>query len=177
MHCPDCGQKQVSEETRFCSRCGLPLQLISEVVAHRGTLPQLAELQKKKKKPILTRTAGIFIGISWILFFVLVATVFLDAMRAPGEIVSITAVFGIFTGVMMIVGSAMFLESGSDNSERKDDLQERRFREPANQSALPPQSFNPVQNYSQPVKGRWETNDLVQPSVTEGTTKLLRDDE
>ena len=47
MHCPSCGQQQVSLETKFCSRCGFPLGVVSEVLAHGGFLPQLAELYKK----------------------------------------------------------------------------------------------------------------------------------
>ena len=48
MYCPRCGQEQVSSELRFCSRCGLPLNLVTEVVLNGGTLPQLAELYKPK---------------------------------------------------------------------------------------------------------------------------------
>ena len=33
MYCPRCSQQQVSEETKFCSRCGLPLGLVSELLA------------------------------------------------------------------------------------------------------------------------------------------------
>src|SRR5215204_3732334 len=36
MHCPKCGQQQISEETRFCSRCGLLLTGIAEVIARNG---------------------------------------------------------------------------------------------------------------------------------------------
>src|SRR5689334_21642871 len=43
MHCPSCGQKQVSNETKFCSRCGMPLGIVSDVLAHGFFLPQLAE--------------------------------------------------------------------------------------------------------------------------------------
>ena len=39
MHCPKCGQQQVSEETRFCSRCGFLLTGIAEVVANSGVVP------------------------------------------------------------------------------------------------------------------------------------------
>ncbi len=40
MFCPRCGQEQISEETRFCSRCGFMLTIVSEVVANGGVLPQ-----------------------------------------------------------------------------------------------------------------------------------------
>ncbi|MEJ7699628.1 MAG: hypothetical protein WKF71_08300 [Pyrinomonadaceae bacterium] len=57
MFCPRCSQEQVSSETKFCSRCGFPLGLVSEILAHGGFLPQLAELYQDKK--ILTRKNGL----------------------------------------------------------------------------------------------------------------------
>jgi hypothetical protein len=181
MHCPDCGQQQVNEEIRFCSRCGLPLSLISQVVANRGSLPQLAELNRKKT--FLSKKTGIFIGITWMLFFIFIVTTFLEIMRAPGELSSMVAVFGIFSGVMMIVGSAFFLP-GSAGDGRKDEYADPPLRDlphrdlnASPQGALPPPRSVPVQNYAPPdQKNRWETNDLAQPSVTEGTTKLLDND-
>jgi hypothetical protein len=31
MHCPRCGQQQISDQTKFCSRCGFQLGLVSEL--------------------------------------------------------------------------------------------------------------------------------------------------
>src|SRR5258706_15612452 len=39
MHCPQCGQQQVSEVTRFCSRCGFPMEGVAQVLASGGMLP------------------------------------------------------------------------------------------------------------------------------------------
>jgi hypothetical protein len=36
MYCPKCSQPQVSEEVQFCSRCGLPLLNLKELVAPQG---------------------------------------------------------------------------------------------------------------------------------------------
>src|SRR5215207_1065539 len=38
MYCPNCGQQQVSDEMRFCSRCGLALTGLAEWLAG-GSLP------------------------------------------------------------------------------------------------------------------------------------------
>lgn len=32
MFCPQCGHRQVSDETRFCPRCGLSLGLVTELL-------------------------------------------------------------------------------------------------------------------------------------------------
>jgi uncharacterized membrane protein YvbJ len=40
MYCPKCSQQQISDEMRFCSRCGFPLGAVKELIANDG-----AELQ------------------------------------------------------------------------------------------------------------------------------------
>src|SRR6476659_8596743 len=37
MYCPNCGQQQVSDEMRFCSRCGLALSGLMEWLAAGGS--------------------------------------------------------------------------------------------------------------------------------------------
>src|SRR5215213_7631550 len=36
MYCPNCGQQQISEEMRFCSRCGLALSGLAEWLGGGG---------------------------------------------------------------------------------------------------------------------------------------------
>ncbi len=38
MYCPKCGQQQISDDTRFCSRCGLPISGLAEWLAGGGVL-------------------------------------------------------------------------------------------------------------------------------------------
>lgn len=40
MHCPKCGQQQVSDEMRFCSRCGFALSIVTELLVTGGTLAE-----------------------------------------------------------------------------------------------------------------------------------------
>jgi len=42
MFCPQCGQ-QISDELRFCSRCGFALDGVAKLIAADGTLPELNE--------------------------------------------------------------------------------------------------------------------------------------
>ncbi len=42
MYCPQCGQ-QISDELRFCSRCGFALDGVAKLIAVGGTLPELNE--------------------------------------------------------------------------------------------------------------------------------------
>src|ERR1035437_7731692 len=36
MYCPRCSTEQISVETSFCSKCGLALDAVTELVAHEG---------------------------------------------------------------------------------------------------------------------------------------------
>jgi hypothetical protein len=47
MYCPQCGQHQISDELRFCSRCGFPLSGVAKLIAAAGTLPALEEGTRK----------------------------------------------------------------------------------------------------------------------------------
>jgi hypothetical protein len=40
MFCPQCGHQQISNETRFCSRCGLSLGLVTDLLLNSGNLPR-----------------------------------------------------------------------------------------------------------------------------------------
>lgn len=181
VHCPSCGQQQVSNETKFCSRCGLPLGLISEVVAYGGYLPQLAELNKKKK-PILTRRNGLGFSLIWLLFFLLVMTP-LWGISGIDELAAVSAIFGIFGGLIFAVSSLIFLKSDSSklpphikNLYAAQNAQSLYGQE--SRATLPPQQSVPIADYASPAAGSWrDTNDLSPTSVTEGTTKLLEHDQ
>src|SRR5688500_5525099 len=72
MHCPRCGQQQVSSETKFCSRCGFQLAIVSELILHGGTLPQLAELHKKRT--FFNKKNGVVFSAIWFIFFTMFMT-------------------------------------------------------------------------------------------------------
>ena len=108
MHCPSCGQQQVSNETKFCSRCGFPLGLVSEVLAHGGFLPQLAELNKKRRS-LLTRRNGLAFSLIWCLFFLLILAP-LWGIVGVDALAGVSAILGIFGGLILTISSAMFLK-------------------------------------------------------------------
>lgn len=180
MFCPQCGQQQVSKETRFCSRCGLPLNLIAEVVAHGGTLPVLEQIDQKRS--FYNKSTGVKFGLIWFLTvtFLLVP---LFAVLDWDNIVPMTAILGFVGGILIMVFSAIFLESKSKTSYSNPN------QFPANlpnflsgnqqSNALPPPQSVPVEHYVQPPANSWreDTNDLHRTSVTEETTKLLNEQE
>jgi len=179
MYCPRCSQQQVSEETKFCSRCGFPLGLISEILAHGGFLPQLAELYKSKKW--LTRKNGVVFSILWTIFFLLFIASLFGIADLP-EMAGISAVIGIFGGLMWLIASLVFLKSAAMDSFPASELPNANVNNlsEANQKGLPPQQSQPAQSYVPPAS-LWKaptTGEFARPqSVIEGTTKLLKKDE
>lgn len=181
MFCPQCGQQQISNEIRFCSRCGLPLNLIAEVTANGGTLPALEQLNQKQNG--LTRSTGLKFGLAWFLVLTFLITPLLAILDFE-DAVAAAAVLGFIGGILIMVFSAIFLENKSKAS-----FYSQPNQLPANNpnflsgnagaNALPPQQTFPVENYVQPPANSWrgETNDLQPTSVTEGTTKLLKDED
>lgn len=182
MHCPRCGQQQASEEIRFCSRCGFPLGLVSEILSNGGFLPQLADLHRTKS--IWTKKNGVMFSIFWLvlcLFF----TAFWGIMGVE-ELAAISAILAVFGSFILLVGSLVLLKSSKDfkqpssnptitNQNINITQQPQNLYGSSAPHALPPQQSIPVSNYAPPKPGSWkETNDLVQPNtVIDETTKIL----
>jgi hypothetical protein len=148
---------------------------------HGGFLPQLAELYKGKST-WFTRKNGVIFSILWFIFFVMMIPAFFGIADIE-EAAGVSAVFGIFTTMMLLVISVAFLKRAPKPYE----LAAHQVMPPAalygNQAmgALPPQQQQPVTTYV-PPEGAWrapDTGDLAHRpgSVTEGTTKLLQKDE
>ncbi len=184
MHCPSCGQQQASEETKFCSRCGLPLSLVAEVVAQGGYLPQLAQLTEKPPPKFFNKKNGVFFAVSWFIFFTLFATSFFGIMNGPEELIALTAITGVFGSMLWLIGALVFLPSSKPAWATPPAFRSGPLPMPAtlnaqrNAGALPPQQTHPAEVYRAPGVGAWrDTNDLQPTSVTEGTTRLLDQDE
>lgn len=179
MHCPSCGQQQVSLDTKFCSRCGFPLGVISEVLAHGGFLPQLAELYKDRK--VFTRRNGMAFSLIWCVFFLLIMTPLWSIINID-ELASASAIIGIFGGLLILVSAAMFLPKPAkyfgDTRAGIPGAANLPLTGHQQMPSLPAQQSIPANMYGAPRTGMWrETSDLDQVSVTENTTQLLNNDQ
>lgn len=178
MHCPQCGQQQISPDTKFCSRCGFQLAVVADLLAHGGTLPQLAELNAGKRA-LLTRKNGLIFSALWFIFFVMMLPAFLDTAgfnRLPG----MSAVFGVFTTIMMLIISLASLPKNARYSELlQGTAKNAELYGSPNFPELGASTSIPAQAYAPPAGG-WrapDTDGLATPaSVTEPTTKLLQKD-
>ncbi|MGI8542603.1 MAG: hypothetical protein ACR2MD_03905 [Aridibacter sp.] len=181
MYCPRCGEQQTSGNLRFCSKCGLPLGLVSEVLSNGGTLPQLEEIYKKKK--FLTRKNGVIFSIFWFIFFVPFCAAFFGVLRIE-ELSAVSAVFGVFSSLLILLFSLFFLGKPPQDSQNQvilknnNAIPQNLSGQQTQQNVLPSQQTQSAQEYVAPSAASWKTYDtgeLVQPgSVTEGTTKLLK---
>ena len=178
MHCPRCGQKQVSDDTKFCSGCGFQLGLVSELLVHGGFLPQLAEIGKKHS--VFTRRNGFAFSLLWCVFFLLIMAPFWNILDVD-PLAQMSAVIGIFGGLMLLLSSKLFLKKAQPTydlpSSFLQNSQPASLHGTANQATLPPQQSQPVSSYV-PPEGSWKSPDIGefahQGSVTDSTTKLLQ---
>jgi hypothetical protein len=177
MFCPRCGQQQVSENTRFCSRCGFLLETVAEVLANGGVLPQLLALGEKKS--FLTRKNGIVFSFLWLFFFVFLTAI--GGMMDNDDFAGVMAIIGAF-GWLITLFISLFLLKKTPNY-LKELPAARPYANLSGASAanhLPPQQSQPVESYVAPA-ANWKapnTGDFVRPpSVVEDTTKLLKKDE
>ena len=158
--------------------------LIPHLIANNGVLPQLAELYKGKTG-WFTRKNGLIFTALWFIFFVMMMPAFFGIANID-EVAAASAVFGVFSTMMLLILSLAFLKRSPKKSElaQFEFLQNMSQPLPGHQqpaAALPPQQMQPAQVYAPPQAGAWrapDTGDFARPhSVTDNTTKLLQKDE
>lgn len=181
MHCPVCGQKQIAEDTRFCSRCGFPLAGVSSLMANDGNLPNAQT--EKTSKPDSKRKRGLKKGLMIFLFtFLIVPIAAIITIAAHVNEPSVVAILAILFGVggLLRMAYAMLFESNDEIADTT-----RRFKTPLEKvlekkraKSLPDQTSIPATDYAAPGAGNWrDTNDLAPHSVVENTTRQLKKDE
>ena len=181
MHCPRCGQQQISNQIKFCSRCGLPLEIVAEVLSHDGFLPQLNYLQENKKW--FTRKSGLKIALLWFAFFMFFLLPLATITDAPEEVVIAIVTLSFTVGFLISLLSWLFLPSSREtvkNKFEKEQFTTRELNKKRVNAELLPLKDSTVSSYVPPAAGLWkapDTGELVPYSVTDHTTKLLQKDE
>lgn|SRR5688572_24436610 len=168
MYCPRCGQQQVSDDMKFCSRCGLPIGGLTEWLAGGGALARRepetqAYLPPPRRKGV--RRGAKLMFLSGVLFFIFL----LIALIGDEEAVMIIPVILFFVSLVIMLYSRFFEEPKPIKSQQTSGLGAM-----SQGSALPPASTIPLHGPGNLAGQQVRTNELVQPpSVTENTTKLL----
>lgn len=183
MHCPKCGQQQVSDQTRFCSRCGFLLTGIAHVVSNDGILPVQSSpgyfaAGSPRRRGVMQ---GLFI---FLLSFLVVplSAILTVALHIEPFLPAITAILFTVGGLLRIVYALMF-ESGAPNGVTLEQsvmaASQNLLSKKREAGELPPAQSIPTSFYAPPPgTGRWrETNELETPgSVTDSTTRLLHEE-
>jgi hypothetical protein len=179
MFCPQCGQQQVADATRFCSRCGFLLDGVSAVLATGGAVP--TQYVQPGYKPLSPRSKGVRQGallmLSTLLLVPLVGIIGVVILGLPAGIVGITAIT-CFVGGLLRIFYALLMEEpiAPMNTESTGGYVPppmAQFSRPVQNPALPPASAKATA----PWRPRPNTAEIYQPpSVTENTTRLLDKD-
>jgi hypothetical protein len=181
MYCPQCGQQQVSDVTRYCSRCGFLLDGVAEVMASGGALPTRF-VQLGGYKQLSPRSKGIRQGamlmLSTILVVPLISVISVFILGHPEIIVPITAMICFIGGLLRIL-YALLMEESVPQMETGEvagyaPASTPQLGRPDRHSALQPPSANPATGW----RPRPNTAEIYQPpSITENTTRLLDKDD
>jgi len=176
MHCPQCGQQQISEVIRFCSRCGFPLEGVIQLLATGGNLnlapidagpPQISARRRGVKQGgMLLLLGAVIVPLLGVLASYTNVTVF-------EFFTAIAAILFFIGGPLRMLYAAVF-EEGAPSRRAGQHLT----------YAAPPLQAPPVTNRNvlpaavatSPV-GAWRRPNTAEianpPSVTENTTRLL----
>jgi hypothetical protein len=176
MYCPKCGQSQVADEVRFCSRCGLPLGAVTQLVAHDGAWPEY-QPPADAARPDSPRRLGLRKGGKMLLvgtFLVPMLAIMCLLAEIDPEFV-LLGVLVVIAGILRLLYALIFEDKHPAAAAA---AQFAPTAAPAPQfvaaprraAALPPQQTPPA-----PVSFRTrDTGELAgRPSVTESTTRLL----
>jgi len=173
MFCPQCGQQQASDGTRFCSRCGFQLGAVSGLLVTGGAAPET--MMEAVPAPPSPKRKGVQLGGKLMLsgMFLAPALAALSELIGINEEIALVGVIVIMAGFFRLL-YALFFEDGPYRRQLQRQptyVPQQQFAPPREASALPPAQGVPARGYVPP---RADTADLAyRPSVTEGTTRLL----
>lgn len=169
MHCPRCGQRQNSDEIRFCTKCGLEIGDVKDLLA-----PELRQtnLQRKSELNKARRQGMIMIFSSFALIIIFAG---LQEFFPLPKIIALVLLLFMIGGAFRASMPSLF--TGKNLAKSKVDLPEDSLEinklkdEQFSDKSLPEAEYRPPINYS---TKQFDTNELVAPlSVTENTTRNL----
>jgi hypothetical protein len=171
MYCPQCSQGQVSEQMRFCSGCGFPLVIVSQLVANAGALPGFDTEGNRQLSP---RERGVRLGnllmiISGVLTPILAL---LTAMKHDLAVFFIPVFLLFLSGLARLLYALLRQSTVPQKAIPRATARGAQQLNSAHRSDLPPHQDLPTPTWRPAV----DTSEMAQPlSVTEDTTRLLND--
>jgi hypothetical protein len=180
MYCPKCSQEQISEEMRFCSRCGFSLLAVRDLVA--GGDPLVKRDGETPPAQLSCGQKGVRRA-AWMLLSSLVVALFIGFLTAIDDDF---AVFLLLPFLVFIIGLVLLFYGvfmADKRAARKKAAALQAYVAPSMPGQLGaasrapelyPQRMAPIESFT---GKRAQTAEMVRPpSVTENTTRLLDED-
>lgn len=176
MFCPQCGQQQVSDAARFCSRCGFQLAAVSGLLATGGRGAAALEPEfEALPAPESPRRKGARLGGQLMMagIFISIALAIMSELIGFTDDLALIGLLFFVAGFFRLLYAFIFDEGPFRRQLQRQHayVPQPQFAPPREVSALPPPQSQPARAYTPP---RPDTAGLAyRPSVTEGTTRLL----
>ncbi len=180
MYCPKCSQQQISDEVRFCPRCGFQLDALKMLLTENQNSSAMSEIEAQTQL-VSTRKKDVLLGAT-VMLVAAISIVLLMISSVAGTpwqavIIPLLLVWTAIVSVILLSGHAarevtnLFSKDASTSPSQVVSSLITRFNPAAYHSTLPPVQSTPVSEF-----GSWRVNtaELAQPpSVTERTTNSL----
>ena len=178
MFCPKCGQQQLSDEVRFCSRCGLALMGVAGLFEADGQTAAglqtpaagFTARQRGTRKGLLVISGG---------FAFVLLTLLLTAIHEDFFDLLPLAALVIFVGLMRTLYAVLLEDDAAAHRAAKQAAKRMTVIESAGgQRELPPAHSIAASEFAARRRHTGHTTeiDAQPPSVTEGTTRLLEEE-
>jgi hypothetical protein len=170
MFCPKCSQKQVSDETRFCSRCGFQLNVVKALLSNES-LSQNTEMPKSRRS-FSKRDMTVGAALMFVFAFIVAAiTVGVPPASSAPIVFLIIAWFILVLLINIKPIIQYFLRPDSPAIDVPVSKTSPNLFSKSNSNVLPAAHSIPAEELVMPS---FNTAEMVQPlSVTEPTTNLL----
>jgi hypothetical protein len=180
MYCPKCSQQQVSDEIRFCPRCGFQLDAVKMLLTKDQNNLAMPETELPAQ-PVSTRKRDILLGLT-VMLIAAISIALLTISSVTGTpwqavIIPLLLVWAAIVSVILLSGHAareitnLFSKDAFASPAQNTSSLITGGNPATRHSALPPVQSVPVSGF-----GSWRLNttELAEPlSVTERTTNSL----
>jgi len=167
MYCPKCSQQQVSDELRFCSRCGFSLIAVKELIESSSVPIDPGAAQLARKQRVIRRGA-------WMMLASLALTVFVGLLTAIDDDFVVLMLFPALCfvlGFLQVLYGVFLADRRAARLKQPQPVTPAQLNTPPARPELYAPRVGPVESFS---GQRVKTAEMVQPaSVTENTTRLL----
>jgi len=172
MFCPKCSQQQVSDETRFCSRCGFQLNVVKALLGNDEMLQaQDATIQKPDRS--LRKRDMTFGALFMFLFALTVAAITIDMPSSHSARIILLIIAWLSLTVLINIKPMIryFLQADSSTKDISTSKTFSNLTSKIKHTALPSSHSIPAEDLITP---NINTVEMIKPaSVTERTTNLL----